>query len=145
MQFKYVFCFFLFPLSLICQDNQAITEDIEVNFTFSRACEGEIYVSCFQYEENFMDSDKAVFSKILPCQDSHAVIGIDPALPRAMLGFIDMNGNGEIDLNFFGIPTEPYAISNDFSGKWREPKFEDAAESSDSKIITLDFMFWKER
>lgn len=92
-----------------------------------------------------MDSEKSVFTKILPCQDSHSVIGLDPILPRAMIGFIDMNGNKELDLNFFGIPTEPYAISNGFSGKWREPKFEDAAESSNIKIIKLDFMYWKER
>ena len=123
----------------------AETEAIQVAFTFDEPCEGEIYVTCFQYEDGFKITEKAMFADIINCQDSVTITGIDPSLPRAILGFVDLNGNGEIDVNFFGIPVEPYAISNGFRGKWREPDFEDAAEPSTSKEFVLDFMYWKNR
>ena len=42
--------------------------------------------------------------------------------------FHDVNGNGEMDANLFGIPTEPYAFSNNAVGsmgpaKWKDAKF----------------------
>ncbi len=42
--------------------------------------------------------------------------------------FHDVNGNGEMDTNLFGIPTEPYAFSNNAIGsmgpaKWKDAKF----------------------
>jgi len=37
--------------------------------------------------------------------------------------FHDINGNGEMDKNFVGIPSEPYAFSQKPRTKWRLPKF----------------------
>ena len=123
----------------------AETESIKVAFTFDKPCEGELFITCFQYVDGFKNSEKAVYSQVLSCQDSIIIEGLDPSLPRAILGFVDMNGNREIDVNFFGVPVEPYAISNGFRGKWREPEFEDAAEPSTSKEFIIDFKYWKNR
>lgn len=40
--------------------------------------------------------------------------------------FQDMNGNGKLDANFVGIPTEPFGFSNDATGKLGPAKFEQA-------------------
>ncbi|NHZ95180.1 DUF2141 domain-containing protein [Massilia sp. CCM 8734] len=40
--------------------------------------------------------------------------------------FHDANGNGKMDANLMGIPTEDYAFSNDALGKMGPPKFVDA-------------------
>lgn len=37
----------------------------------------------------------------------------------------DLNGNGKLDMNFFGIPKEPYGFSNNYKPSLRAPKFED--------------------
>ena len=37
----------------------------------------------------------------------------------------DENGNGKLDANFIGIPSEPYAFSNNARGKFGPPSFED--------------------
>jgi uncharacterized protein (DUF2141 family) len=41
----------------------------------------------------------------------------------------DLNGNGEMDSNFVGMPKEPWAFSNNATGrlgpaKWQDAKFE---------------------
>lgn len=41
--------------------------------------------------------------------------------------FHDLNGNGKLDKNFFGIPEEPYAFSNNASGSMGPPNFDAAA------------------
>jgi len=39
--------------------------------------------------------------------------------------FHDENDNGKLDANFIGIPSEPYAFSNNAKGKFGPPSFED--------------------
>ena len=45
----------------------------------------------------------------------------------AVTAFHDENGNGEMDFNVLGIPTEGYGFSNDAAGFMGPPKFEQAA------------------
>lgn len=40
--------------------------------------------------------------------------------------FADLNGNGKLDSNFIGIPTEPTGVSRDAAGRFGPPKFKDA-------------------
>lgn len=145
MRYFFVFGLLIFTYAVICQEAMPENYGQQVNFTFSKACKGEIYISCFQIEENFMKAEKATFSEVLTCQDTLLIEGLNPDLPIAILGYIDLNGNAELDLNFFGVPTEPYAISNGFRGKWREPKFEDAAFPISNSSVQFDFKYWKER
>lgn len=39
----------------------------------------------------------------------------------------DENGNGKLDSNWLGIPSEPVGASNDARGQFGPPSFEDAA------------------
>ncbi len=39
----------------------------------------------------------------------------------------DQNGNGKMDSGLFGIPKEPYGVSNNVYPKTRAPKFEECA------------------
>jgi uncharacterized protein (DUF2141 family) len=45
----------------------------------------------------------------------------------AIKAFHDLNGDGKMNTNPFGIPTEPYAFSNDASGVMGPPGWTDAA------------------
>ena len=47
----------------------------------------------------------------------------------------DLNGNGELDANFLGMPREPWAFSNNAVGrrgpaKWEDAKFEISADTT---------------
>jgi len=41
--------------------------------------------------------------------------------------FHDENGNGDLDTNFVGYPTEAFGFSNDAMGRFGPPSFEEAA------------------
>lgn len=52
--------------------------------------------------------------------------------------FHDENDNGKLDSNFMGIPSEPYAFSNNAKGAFGPPKFEDClVEVVGHKKITI--------
>lgn len=40
--------------------------------------------------------------------------------------FVDRNANGKLDSNAMGMPTEPYAFSNDAAGNFGPPSFDKA-------------------
>lgn len=64
----------------------------------------------------------------------------------AVAVFHDINGNGKLDTNVFGVPTEPYGFSNGALAKWGNPKFEEAAFSytTATKAISIKLAFWKD-
>ena len=50
--------------------------------------------------------------------------GLEPGIYGIAL-FQDLNGNGELNTNLFGIPTEPYGFSNNPTIGFSAPKFEE--------------------
>ena len=53
--------------------------------------------------------------------------------------FHDENDNGELDANWIGIPSEPYAFSNNAKGKFGPPDFDACQfELNESTEITIE-------
>lgn len=54
--------------------------------------------------------------------------------------YVDENNNNKLDTNPIGIPVEPYAFSNDASGNFGPPSFEQAkfAVGKDAKTIVIN-------
>lgn len=50
-----------------------------------------------------------------------------PDGPVAISVFQDLNGNGKLDSNMMGMPTEPYAFSRQAQGNFGPPSFDQAA------------------
>ncbi len=59
-----------------------------------------------------------------------------PAGRYAIKSFHDIDGDGKLGSNMFGIPTEPYAFSNNAAGRasWAEASFELAAGGNTHRI-----------
>ena len=62
-----------------------------------------------------------------------------PVGTYAIRMFHDVNGDGEMNTNVFGIPTEPYAFSNNAAGTmgpapWSKAKFEVTADGAVQNI-----------
>jgi len=55
----------------------------------------------------------------------------------ALAIYQDVNSNGKIDKNFAGIPTEPYAFSNNYHPRIKAPNFDDCKFTYDSISNTV--------
>ena len=54
----------------------------------------------------------------------------------AVVAYHDENGNGELDRNVLGIPTEGHAFSNDATGFMGPPPFSEASVSVGAEPVT---------
>ena len=69
-------------------------------------------------------------------------LNLDPGR-YAVIVFQDENGNGRLDKNAWGVPTEPYGFSNNAEGFLGPPSFAEAAillDGSDTSI-TIAFIY----
>lgn len=102
----------------------------ELHITLSniREAKGSIYVALYDNKANFQNTDKIRAKKIVRV-DAKGTIDISfPKLPAGSYSiscFHDINGNGKLDTNFLGIPTEPYGFSNNARPKFRAPNWEE--------------------
>ncbi|NPA46730.1 MAG: DUF2141 domain-containing protein [Chlorobi bacterium] len=69
--------------------------------------------------------EKALVKRILPLHTPQPVRISLPPGEYAVALFLDENGNGRIDRNFLGIPTEPYALSGHPRFHFGPPRFEE--------------------
>lgn len=62
----------------------------------------------------------------------------------AVAVFQDLNGNDVVDRNFWGVPQEPWAVSNNVRHRFREPSFaESQFKLTSDQPMTLDLTIKK--
>jgi uncharacterized protein (DUF2141 family) len=95
----------------------------------------------YNTREGFLKSGKWAFSKsVKPGGKSEFSIPVD--LPKgewAVAITQDMNNNDKIDKNFLGIPTEPYAFSNNIRPTVAAPGFDECKFVVDGpgKVVSI--------
>ena len=113
-----------------------------ITFTNIKEAKGSLYVGVYKSEADFMKEEKACLKKIIPVTATGNLnLDVSELGPGtyAISCFHDVNGNGKLDTNFLGIPSEPYGFSNNARPKfrapnWNEAKFEVKAEGSKISI-----------
>ena len=94
-----------------------------------RQAKGYLYVAVYDSEANFLNPDKMVDKKIVAVGNTGTVDIVFQNLPAGVYAvscFHDLNGNGKLDTNLLGIPTEPYGFSNNARPKFRAPHWDEA-------------------
>lgn len=108
----------------------ANTVSLQLSFNNIREAKGAVYIAVFSCESDFLNTDKVVARRIVPVQQTGnlevSLEGLPPG-QYAVSSFQDVNGNGKLDTNLFGIPTEPYGFSNNARPKFRAPNWMEAA------------------
>lgn len=90
---------------------------------------GELLIGWFNSADTFRKPALAVYKKKIAMNGESTITILFPGLPSgkyAIALFLDENGNGKIDKNFLGIPTEFYGISNNVYPVTRAANFEEA-------------------
>ncbi len=110
--------------------------------------QGSLYIAIYQDESAFLKEGQDLVNKIVPVSSKPNCTIPIPQLPfgsYAIAIFHDLNDNGKLDKNALGIPTEPYAFSNNPSVKWRSPTFaETLIKFGESrKEIVMELKRWR--
>ena len=132
------------------QVDPSITEDnIQVQIDGIQFEQGDIYLVIYDNAAAFDAQADWCYEQTLSVSSTGS---IDLDIPGRAAGnysiaiYHDVNGNGEMDKNFLGIPKEPYGFSQNPRAKWKAPTFEETAISLPSNsTISIELQRWKER
>jgi len=81
---------------------------------------------------SFPEQGNAAFAQEIKLTSQQVVAHMQlEAGEYAVSAFIDMNANGKLDENFFGVPQEPYLLSQNFVPTLSSPDFGDCSFTLD--------------
>lgn len=109
---------------------QAAADDGSVSLTFETGARtGAVMVALYDSEAAWSGGRAVAQMRLDASTPSPTAIFRDlPAGDYAAKAFHDVNGDGEMNVNPFGMPTEPYAFSNNAVGnmgpaRWDQARF----------------------
>lgn len=141
---------YLWCLFCLCMVNTP-TGSLTVHITGFETRKGTVRVALYPnksaYDEEVTDP---ALGKVLSDLSGEACTLQWADLPYgtyALAVYHDINDNGKLDTNVFGIPTEPYAFSNNPDVKWRRPRYGEVSFQMESPGITLQVKLdrWSEK
>ena len=117
----------------------AAASDLTVNVEGISEAKGSIMMGLF--DEATYNGDGAVTGAGLTVEGSSVTAVFDGLEPGeyAVRLYHDVNDDGEMNTNPFGMPTEPFAFSNDAKGRFGPAKWDDAkfTVESDGTVHTI--------
>jgi uncharacterized protein (DUF2141 family) len=125
---RHVVCALL-ALSAASLTSTALAGDLTIEISGITPGRGQIYVAVYDRPETFPTAGQQQTGQILESSGQSLVVHFKDLPPGeyAAVAFQDVNGNGKLDKNFIGMPTEPYGFSNAARGAAGPPKFSAAA------------------
>lgn len=117
----------------------AAASDLTVNVEGISQVQGTIMLGLF--DEATYKGDGAVNGASLKVETTAVTATFEGLAPGeyAVRLYHDLNDDGEMNTNPFGMPTEPYAFSNDAKGRFGPAKWDDArfSVSADGTVHTI--------
>jgi uncharacterized protein (DUF2141 family) len=100
-----------------------------LNVNNIESTQGQLLVAVYDRSDGYMDIAKARFKKSYSISSTGSIRLSLPEIPAGTYAITcvhDLNGNGTIDKNWAGVPTEPYGFSNGVRPKFRAPTWEES-------------------
>jgi uncharacterized protein (DUF2141 family) len=112
------------------------------------APKGCLRIALYNREEDFLREGNELVDKVAPVSLAESMQVAIPDLPfgkYAIAVYHDLNNNGKLDKNYLGIPTEPYAFSNNPKVKWRSPTFTETQVELNAahKDLSVELKRWR--
>ncbi|MFA6456219.1 MAG: DUF2141 domain-containing protein [Bacteroidota bacterium] len=125
---------------LVAQQRQQPGSTIVVQLNGIKEQSGQVLLSLFRSEKGFPTHPEKAFrwSKVKVTASS-LIISLDglPLGTYAIAVVHDENENDVMDRNIFGLPDEPYGISNNATSSFGPPKFDEAKFTVTGKRDTV--------
>ncbi|HAJ01699.1 MULTISPECIES: DUF2141 domain-containing protein [unclassified Brevundimonas] len=116
---------------------QARAQDSSVTFQFETGrTGGTVMVALFSSGEGY-NRDQSVASRVVPVTAETVSVTFEGLAPGsyAMRSFYDINDDGEMNTNLFGMPVEPYAFSNNARGNMGPASWERARFNVNGAVV----------
>lgn len=115
---------------------------ILVKITNITIIEGHIHIGLYDDPEVYLLEGKELLITKSLVTNNEMIIPIHSlaAGDYAISLFHDINSNGEIEKNVFGIPKEPYGFSLNYRPLFRAPKYSECSFNYDGKRIEIDII-----
>ncbi|HEV2083080.1 MAG TPA: DUF2141 domain-containing protein [Brevundimonas sp.] len=122
------------PAAAYAQDSGRITFE----FATARA-EGAVMLALFDSADAYAGRGAPVANRMVPVGADGASVTFEdlPAGDYAMRAFHDVNGDGQMNTNPFGMPTEPYAFSNNAVGNMGPASWDRASFRVDGAVTQV--------
>jgi uncharacterized protein (DUF2141 family) len=104
----------------------AYAADLTIRIDGVASADGDIKIALYNSADGFLS--KSVRGLQAPAHIGTVEVKVADLPPGdyAFAVYHDANGNGKMDRNMVGMPTEDYAFSNNAVGKRGAPRYEDA-------------------
>lgn len=119
----------------------ALAQDATVTLTFETGARtGKVMVALFNSEANYNGGQPVAAAEVDATGSTIAVFEGLPAGDYAVRAFHDVNGDGRMNTNPFGMPNEPYAFSNNAVGNmgpasWERARFTVSGDTAQTIAI----------
>lgn len=115
----------------LCLSQTAKSDALTININKVPESSGSLMIAIIANKEQFKNKAPSTASAIVPASHGSTSITFHNlnAGEYGVQVMHDINGNGELDANLVGMPTEPWGFSNDAAGsfgppKWKQVKFD---------------------
>lgn len=101
---------------------------LELTVDNVREKSGRIWVGIYRSPQDFLDREKARLIETTIDRTGRISLEVEDlefGREYALAIFHDVNDNGELDRNFFGLPAEPWAFSGEPKTRLRLPYFQE--------------------
>jgi len=117
----------LFGISAVLLALPSFAHDLTLKVNNIKSSQGDLLVAVYDKAEHYNANTNWLAVKKVKMEATKMALALAdlPAGSYAIKLFQDENGNGQIDINSMGIPTEPYGFSNN-GGSYGPPSFDEA-------------------
>ena len=117
---------------------QAASETLIIVIEDIRDATGTVQVQVLAGQAQF-EGDGSVAQFLEPAVEGSLTLVADDLPPGeyAIRVMHDVNGNDDLDVNFVGMPTEPYAFSNNAKGQFGPAQWQDARFVLDGDVTQV--------
>ena len=115
----------LIPL-LFLATLSASAADLTIQIDDIKSADGQIMIALFNSAATFQSAPVKATAVAAAAGSTTVTIADLPAGDYAIALYHDANGNGQLDRNALGMPTEDYAFSNNAMGQRGAPSFDAA-------------------
>jgi len=133
-------------LGLILLVSSIVAYDISIKVK-NIDSDGKLYIGLYNEKRDFKNILKTYKNRIVDINSSTLKV-IFKNIPKGVYAislFHDKNGNGELDRNLFGVPTEGYGFSNNIRHMFRGANFEESKfELNEDREIVINIGYWDE-